>query len=236
VQLQLLDESDRLGAGTVSGEDGRFRLVAPRHDIWRISASLIGYGRTVSEPLDLTDDRIVDVEIRMAVEPVAIEEPLVVVGEVRYLNADIEGFHRRRLADAGLGTFIYGEDLDRRAGTRPTDLVRSVSGIRLMRAPRGQGQIIHMRGGCIPSVFIDGMQINRYRPTETIDDYLDSQSIEGIEIYRGTQPGGRFFDRHGCGLVLVWTRTELHEPGSGLPWTRILAVLAGMTLFFFLVN
>ncbi len=234
-ELRLLDAADSVVATTRSGEDGRFRLTAPARGEWRVAAELIGYRRTVSAPIALDHDRVVDVQIRMTIEPVAMEEPLVVVGEVTYLNPDIQGFHQRRKESAGNGTFLFGDIIERRAGTRPTDLIRSVAGLRLMRQPSGQGQVIHMRNGCIPAVFIDGAQINRYRPNESIDDYVVSQNIEGIEVYRGTQTAGRFYDRHGCGVVLVWTRRGSAEPtGKEFDLKRVFVFLGLLAGFFVL--
>ncbi len=236
VELRLLDTADSVLVVTRSGAEGGFRLLAPSRGEWRIAAELLGYSRTLSDPITLDHDRVVDVQIRMAIEPVPIEEPLVVVGEVTYLNPDIQGFHRRRKESAGNGTFLFGEIIERRAGTRPTDLIRSVAGLRLMRQPSGQGQLIHMRNGCVPAVFIDGAQINRYQSSESVDDYVVSENIEGIEVYRGTQTAGRFYDRHGCGLVLIWTRRGTAVPTATKFDVKRVFVFIGLLAGFFVLR
>lgn len=225
VHVRLVDEDGREHASTYAADDGRFRIAAPRAGQWRIHAALVGYASVESRPMELDYDQTMVVEILMGVDPVPIDEPIVVTAERSYINADIEDFHRRRREGSGNGTFIHGEDVRRRLGARPTDLIRTIPGVTLMRTPQGQDQIIHMRAGCIPAVFIDGMQINRYNPTESIDTYLDVQSIEGIEVYRGSQPGGRFYDRRGCGLVLVWTRRGDIDAGGSFSWARLFVAL-----------
>ncbi len=227
VNLRLVDADGQSHASTFSANNGRFLLVAPAPGTWRITAEVLGYGDVAGEPLELAENQTVAVEIRMAVTPIVLDDPIVVTAQRTYVNADIEGFHRRRVEGSGNGTFIHGDAVRRRLGSRPTDLVRTIPGLTLMRAPRGQDQIIHMRNGCIPAIFIDGMQINRYSPNESIDTYLDVQSIEGIEVYRGSQPAGRFFDRRGCGLVIIWTRRGEVEPGGSFSLVR-LAVAIGI--------
>lgn len=229
VFIRLADSDGVDHATTYSNYDGRFRLAAPGPGDWQIVAEHVGYGQAESHLITLAADQTTTVEIRMAVKPVVLDEPIVITAERSYINADIAGFHRRRLDGGSSGSFVYGEEIRRRLGARPTDLLRGIPGLTMLRTPRGQDQIIHMRNGCIPAVFIDGMQINRHKPTVSIDTYVDVQSIEGIEVYRGQQMGGRFFDRHGCGTVLVWTRRGEVEPTGSFSLGRLFVAVGILT-------
>lgn len=233
VRLRLLDSGDREAAAVFSDDSGRFLLTAPRAGWWRIAAELLGYGSVRSEPLDLRAGDTLTVEVRMALEPLQIQEPVVVRGKPSIMSLDITEFERRRRwgERSGLGHFIYGEEIDRGRPGRPTDLLRRVPGV-TVSGTSGYGQVVQMRGGCVPAIFIDGGQINsggqsgRFGGMTSLDTYVDVASIEGIEVYRGAhQPGGRFVDRSGCGLVLVWTRRGEYDPEARFSWLRLLVGL-----------
>lgn len=237
VNLRLLDDEHRLAGSAVSDDSGHFHITAPVPGRWRIAGELLGYGAARSGLLELAANDTLRVEIRMAVDPVRIDQPVVVVGERVYRSPDIADFHRRReqAERGGQGYFIHGKTIERSAGP-PTSLLRAIPGVTLSRATRGR--IIQMRGGCVPALYVDGTHINAFSNAESLDIYVDVQSIEGIEVYRGAQqPGGRFFDRGGCGLVLVWTHHGHHNPDEPLDWTRLaiglglLLGLAGLAAF-----
>lgn len=229
VHLRLFDDEHRLAASAFSNDSGHFHITAPVPGQWRITGELLGYGHARSGLLQLAAADTVRVEIRMAIEPVRIDEPVVIIGEPAYGSPDIADFHRRRqrAQRGGVGYFIHGKTLERAAGP-PTSLLRAVPGVTLVRARRGQ--VARMRGGCIPALYVDGTHINAFNNAESLDTYVDVQTIEGIEVYRGAQqPGGRFFDRGGCGLILVWTQHGAHDPDDPLDWKR-LAVGLGLLL------
>lgn len=225
VAVQLLEPEGRAVATTLSDGDGRFRLAAPRAGVWRIAAERVGYGRAEADSLDVPERGTLNVEIRMAVQPVALDSAIIVTAESSFANAEIEGFHQRRVQGSGFGHFIYGEAIRRGSGGRPTDLLRSVPGVRINSNRYGTGSIIHMRAGCVPALFVDGMEINRFSSAESLDHYLSVQDIEGIEVYRGIPPGVRFFDRRGCGVVLVWTRRGEASGSGGSLLARLLVAL-----------
>ncbi len=243
--LRLLDRGGASVASAYSGEAGGFRLVAPRPGSWRVTAELLGYGTVTSEPLDLAEGATVTVRVRMVIDPLKIAEPVIVTSGRTRLNPDLDEFERRRRGGqrSGFGHFIYGEDLEHRGGSRPTDLLRGVPGVTVSGdGGQGMGQVVRMRGGCVPAIFLNGSRINygnqrgRYMPLESLDAYVDVESIEGIEVYRGSmQPGGRFVDRTGCGLVLVWTKRGEYDPDSTFSWIKFF-IGVGLAGALFLVG
>lgn len=231
VSLRLLDDRDRTGIATLSSDSGHFHLTAPRAGAWRIDARLLGYGGVTSAPLDLSADDTVAVEIRMAVAPVIIEEPVIVLGSRSSRSPVLTSFDRRRRwgERTGFGRFIYGRALELRSAGRATDLLRGIAGVRVSGGDVGSGQIVQMRGGCVPAIFVDGSQINLggqgtgFGQMESLDSYVDVGSIQGIEVYHGAyQPGGPYVDRSGCGLVLVWTKRGEYDPDARFSWVRLL--------------
>lgn len=217
VHVRLVDEAGDTVAGTFTGDDGRFRLAAPGPGTWRLTAERLGRATITSPPFDLAADEVVRVEIRMGVEAVMIEEPVVITA--RRTPPDHE-FHRRRLRNerTGFGHFIHGDDLDF-IGGRPTDLLRMVPGVRVTSIG-ARDQIITMRGGCVPALYIDGMHINYSNRRESLDTYVNIRTIEGIEVYKGTSAPAGYFDRSGCGLVLVWTKRG-EASDRPFSWTRL---------------
>jgi hypothetical protein len=236
VHVVLLDEEGDSFGETFTNGTGWFRLVIPRSGTWIIAADLIGYGFVQSEPIEIEPDERVTVEIKMAVEAIPME-PVVVTGRVSHMNGDIQEFYDRveRGKLSGFGRFVTREDIERGVPMQPSDLLRTMPGVRVMRRATafGSGSSIQMSGGCVPAIFVDGSQINRFRASDDLDDFVAAHSIEGIEVYRGAgQQVGRFHDDRGCGLILVWTRRGTAD-GSPFTWTRFIigaSLLAGMLL------
>lgn len=236
VHVVLLDDQGHNFGETFTNEAGGFRLVLPRSGTWVIAADLIGYGSVQSEPIEIGPDERVTVEIRLAVEAIPVE-PVVVTGRVAHLNADIRAFYDRveRGELSGIGRFVTREDIERSVPSEPSDLLRTMPGVRVVRRATayGSGSSIRMSGGCVPAIFVDGTQINRFRASDDLDDFVAAYAIEGIEVYRGAgQQVGRFHDDRGCGLILVWTRRGSVD-GSPFSWTRFLvgaALIAGILL------
>jgi hypothetical protein len=236
VHLVLLDSAGTTLGETLSDEDGWFVLAPPEPGRWIVAADLIGYGDMRSELLDVERGEQLTVEIRMAVEAVALE-PLVVVGRISYMNGDLRSFYERmsRGRRSGLGDFISREDIENRGPLEASDLFRGRAGVRAVRGRTGYGAGLRMAGGCVPAIYIDGTHINRFNPYDSLDDYVAVQAIEGIEIYRGAgSQVDRFYDPRGCGLILVWTKRGVAE-GEGRPfsWKRLvigLTLLGGLLL------
>src|SRR5829696_1814988 len=80
----------------------------------------------------------------------------VTAGEMRR-REQIEDFHRRRVR--GLGTFITRDQIDERASGAPSDMLRSVPGIRFVKVPSGRGirfpTTSISRRDCAPMIWID---------------------------------------------------------------------------------
>lgn len=238
VHIVLTDSTGHSFRETFSNQMGGFRLVIPRPGTWVVTANLIGYASVESEPLEIGADDRITLEIRMAVEAVPVD-PVVVTSRQSHMNADIQAFYDRveRGRLSGIGRFVTREDIERSVPSEPSDLLRTMPGVRVMRRATvyGSGSAIQMNTGCIPAIFVDGTQINRFRISDDLDDFVAAYAIEGIEVYRGAgQQVGRFYDDRGCGLILVWTRRGTMD-GPAFTWTRFL-VGAGLVLGIFLLR
>lgn len=238
VHVVLVDTAGRSVGETFTNDMGWFRLVVPEAGAWVVAADLIGYGSVQSEPLEIGLDDRLTLEIRMAVEAVPVD-PVVVTSRRSYMNGDLQAFYDRveRGKLSGLGRFVTREDIERSVPSEPSDLLRTMPGVRVVRrgTAYGSGSAIQMTGGCIPAIFVDGIQINRVRASDDLDDFVAASAIEGIEVYRGAgQQVGRFHDSRGCGLILVWTRRGSLD-GKAFTWTRFL-IGASLILGIFLLR
>lgn len=234
--VHLLGESGVVVHSTVSDDRGYFHILSPHAGDWRITAEHLGYGSAGPVPIAVAEGEVVTVELQLTVEPLPMSEMLVVVDR-RHVNLHIRQFHRRRREGerTGMGHYLHGEELESRGSARPSDVLRTVPGIMASRGSVATGQIVRMRAGCIPDVYLDGMHVNRMNWAESLDPYVNTSDIEGIEVYRGTTEAGGYYDPDGCGLILVWTRNPAVDSGEKPTWTRW-AIGIGMLLGLWLLQ
>ena len=120
----------------------------------------------------------------------------------------MRGFNQRR--DREKGYFFARSDIEESDPIYPSDLLRSIPGVRLLAEDTGDLRIVMGAGktACEAAVFWDGSPMQAIR----IDDYLP-EHIEAIEVYTrftSTPPPFRSRARR-CGSVVVWSRESLEE-------------------------
>jgi hypothetical protein len=236
--ISLLDQGDAVRDRFLTDDEGRFTLTPPGPGEWRLGVELIGYRSLVTQPLEVAAREWITLELTLAIAAIPLE-PLVVTARRAIRNPNVLRFYERRdrAGGGGFGSFVAREDIELRASGRPSDLLRSMPGVRVVPGSPGRGSGIRMAAGCVPAIFVDGAHINRRSAHDSVDDYVTMQDIEGIEVYRGAATHQtQYRDPGGCGLVLVWTRSEVHEAGSGLSWPRIIGVLGGILTLFALLH
>lgn len=115
----------------------------------------------------------------------------------------MRGFSERR--DREKGYFFGRADIEAGDPIYPSDLLRSIPGIRFLMEDTGDLRIVMGSGktACEAAIFWDGSPMEAIR----IDDYLP-EHIEAIEVYtRFTQTPPHFRSRaRRCGSVVVWSR------------------------------
>jgi hypothetical protein len=127
-------------------------------------------------------------------------------GELLY-SRKMAGFERRRRT-ASAGYFLTSREIELQPPTALTGLLNGISGLQVHYA--GQRSSVTMvkpdlklgMTTCTPSLYLDGM-----RDWSDSYDLLPSTQIAAVEIYpREAQRPMEFFDRNGCGAIVVWTR------------------------------
>ena len=131
----------------------------------------------------------------------------ITAGEMRR-REQVEEFYRR--SASGLGTYITRDEIERRASGAPSDLLRTVPGIRFVRtATGGRGARFPTtsisRRDCLPMIWIDGQKA----PGLEVDD-ITLTDIEGLEIYSGPSTTPLQFSQsqgaNSCGTIVIWSR------------------------------
>jgi hypothetical protein len=237
-EISLVDTNEDVQARTMTTADGRFAAAVPHPGRWILRVERVGYHALTSDPLDVNPAEWLLLQVTLDARAVPLE-PIVVAARRSIYSPAVQRFYDRRdgAHRSGLGYFVVREEIERLNPFRPTDLLRTAPGIRVVRGPAGRGQGLRMSSGCIPAIYIDGMQINRMSRNDSLDDYVTVMDIEGVEVYRG--PSSQLANLHdpsGCGLVLVWTRGGYHDPDSKFQWRTVLGALGILAIFAFIFN
>ena len=194
-----------VGRGTMTDEDGQYRISGVASGRIRVAVRRIGY-----QPLAFDTVSVATLDVTL--EPVAQKLAAIVVRERRrnVYTGRLAGFNRRR--DLGFGRFITAADIDNQHPMRTTDLLRMIPGV-YVSATGPTNRLRIRNANCDPLVWIDGMPaLAGYFDI----DAFDPRSLAGIEVYSGvaTVPvelrGTR--GEEACGVVAVWSR--LPEPAE----------------------
>jgi hypothetical protein len=193
--------------------EGRYRIegvVPGRH---RLEVEALGYG-PVEEGIAVAGAS--PMEIRIALAPEAFALAPVVVTSIRSPRLDRYGFYDRRAR--GLGTYLDRDQIADRFPGQVSDLFRTMAGVQVRPTGRGTASILTMRGGCLPDLVVDGMNLGT---RGSIDDLLIWSDLEGVEVYRGATAPVQYA-RSGCGAVLLWTADpEARQGTAPLSWRRV---------------
>jgi hypothetical protein len=215
------------GIGTrVTGESGEFLFRQVRAGLYRVSVTLLGY-TDLRDTLRVGEESEMELILPLSVSPIPLE-PIVVSAERR--RADfLAGFEsrRRRLG----GTFMDRQEIEARAPLVFTDLLRMVPGARVVPvSDYGHGGLF--RGGCVPSIVIDGLRLS---PTRDLDALLQPMDVEALEVYTGSFLPAEFGPTP-CGAIVVWTRRGEPTTGKGSFWRRFLAAVGFLSLAWLLAH
>ena len=213
----------------VADDAGRFRLWHNRPGSFRLTVERIGYATVAGHPIRLDSAGVVEVEVRMRPEAVAIE-PIRVLARREVARRTVDQFYERmeRLADRG--HFMTREDIEASNAPLPA-LALAFAPSTWVRGSKGSIQLMNYGQICSPAIYLNGLPL----PTGfTLNDAVTVDQIEGVEIYRGYFVPETFattFDGAGCGMILVWSNTQ-PDPRFVPTWGRLLGfgVLGGAVL------
>jgi hypothetical protein len=222
-QIDLIDDRGGRAAQTTTDTAGFFELRAPGSGSYRLRASMIGYETVSSDVLDLRFREIVEMTVRLSIEPIALT-PVVV--RIRPDDSRLAEFEERRANNAG-GYFITRQDIERRPVATTSELLIGAPGVTLVpQTFAGIPQdryIITLRGGvgpCTAHVFINGAEVSQSSGS-TVDDLLNPEWLGGVEVYPTAAATPVEYRRADCGAVLFWMRDP--EGGNRWRWIKVVA-------------
>ncbi|HKJ92389.1 MAG TPA: TonB-dependent receptor [Longimicrobiales bacterium] len=220
VNIQLLDEHGIARLQVVSGDSGGFKLPLPSPGWYRLRGDQLGYATVLSPQVQVGVGEVVQVELRMAVNPVELEPLVVKKRQVHDVGRLAEFYDRMdRNRKLGIGAFVTRDQIEmRHAGTAadylreiPRVIVRSHGGLQTVRFQGPQG-------ACAPRIVMDGVELHG---DAELNDVVAAGDLEGIEVYRGrAEMPAAYYDETGCGIIVAWTRRGTDE-GHPFRWVNM---------------
>jgi outer membrane receptor for monomeric catechols len=201
--------------------DGRPRGVSDEHGVVRVPLGAGRHGVSVTLldriPRGLRLDLAAGEqrEVMVAMEPLAVGlAPITAEARSRSNDWRIQEFYRRA-QNATMGRFVTRAQIEERNAIHFTDALRGLPGVELV--PTEFGYLIRnpraytiLGGNCPPRYFVDGVP---HDVDGTPDTEFMLPDIEGIEVYMGNVPAQWGGSKSGCGVILIWTRTNA-APGT----------------------
>ena len=213
--IELVDTTGLTRGTVVADTAGTFRIMVPQPGAYRLRVAHIAYAGMETGTIDAALGVEVELELRMSPTAVALE-PLRVVGRSAFNAGWLQEYYDRAMMTrrSGMGRVFFRDEVQR--ANMP-----AVSSFLMYLLPRG---------GCRPTLFVDGLEVQDERHLNAV---LQPESLEGVELYnnRAFLPP-RYANRGHCAIALFWTRRDL-EGARPLTWRRALAagvIVAGLLL------
>lgn len=213
--------AELLIAGTeiraVTNDSGVFEFLAAPVGKIRLVARRIGF-EPAEERATLVEGRHKQVDFEL--KGIAEQLDSVMIREAGG-RGRMSDFWARRMV--GVGAFITRQDIDRRRPQHPSDLLRTITGVKVVMGESGFDKPTIMMGrntvlsrsgrtagptlanDCKVSYYVDGS----YVPAGTFHmDDMSPMMVEAVEIYRGPAetPSAMRQRDTACGVIAIWTR------------------------------
>jgi hypothetical protein len=210
----------------VTDSAGRFALPLPFSGVWRLRIEHIAYAAVAADSIAVAPGEQLEVEVTLAPDVIPLE-PIVVRSRERARLGRLREFYDRveRGGGGGNGTFITREDFEQYPGMQLSSHLAMVPGVTIV--PVGGNNVVTMRGGggrCRPAMYLDGVEVGDDFAT-MVDHLAHPETLEGVEVYRSGVFAPAMYGQHGCGVVLLWTRSG--EGGRPFTWKRLLIGVGG---------
>ena len=189
----------------VTGANGRFDFGPMEAGSYIVQARLVGY-TPYTVRANLASASTLDLVFKLNRAGVRLKDLEVTTKEQK------TPFMERMEQSNGFGTFVTADDIERRGLRVPSDLFRTVPGVRLtcgthctIRVSRAQG-LSQANSDCPPLFFLNGA---RSDITLLEEESIPVYDIEGVEIYRsnGETPAVYSVAGSSCGVIAMWTKT-----------------------------
>lgn len=233
VHIVLRDSAGAHLYEAVSDEAGNFVLtiehgVTP--GLFWLRAEMLGYATIEDAEMRVDKDQQVALTVEMDEAAVRLR-PLNVVGQKS--PQFLTGFRERadQVRRGGGGYIVDRAQLAGAGNLSVGRVLASVPGLHFVTGRRGSGEtVLSTRGNCQPRFYLDGTPM-------MIPDVssIMASTLEGVEVYHGAGAGPvEYFDRTGCGVVLMWSRRGERSNTKGYPVIGLTIVGAVLTTLLLL--
>jgi len=214
-RISVLNAEGRMVGRTTSAENGTFSLQLRLPGLVRLRAERTGYSATLTQPVQVGNLEVLQVDVRMAVQALAVE-PLTVIGRTqpkRRESLAVSGFYEREAR--GFGRFLRREEIERYANADVAQVIDRLPGTTrignnivfdrssmvgaIYRSQTGKG------AQCLPLVYLDGI-----RMAGSLNRMVHPEHLEAVETFSGASqiPVQYAGSDSACGVILLWTRKE----------------------------
>jgi len=184
----------------LTAKDGSFTLAALPAGPVTLRLRRLGYEPKTIE-LQIGLPAAAPLDIVLTASATELKEVVIKVDDVNPLDE----FNQHRKQNRGTAKFYDQDEIRKRGAVYPSDLFRTVPGVRVQTSMI-RGNEIRIRG-CQPIVWIDGQRV----PGVELDEVTTPGDIAGIEFYpsmAGTPAKYSERSARPCGTLLVWTKTR----------------------------
>ena len=190
-RVDLLGQDGHEVQQVLTSEDGTFRLHVPGIGKYRVRARRLGYAPRATPLLDLSARDTLAIALRLTTTAVTLT-PITVVGrrgDVTVFSPylEMERYYDRKarygIKGMGFGVFLDGDKL-RPGAFGLADLIGDVPGVHLVAAG-GNRVVVHLRGGCVPTIFLDGTFMGTGASEDVEDGLPPASDVAAIEVYPG---------------------------------------------------
>ena len=199
---------------TRSDDSGYFKLIAPTPGIYRLLARRVGFSPGLTQTFGLRADQVLEPIFRMLSNSVSLASVVIVADGLPSAEWTLGYLERRR---HGMGHHMTREDIEKRAATNTTELLRDMPGMKSMKVGMGTDVMVSTRGqssangrsGCSIAAFVDGLEVG----IDMLNDRVLPAEIEAIEVYPGMAQMPIQFQRlkGACGTIVVWSKAVVYR-------------------------
>jgi hypothetical protein len=210
-RVMIVDRTGGQVGSALADSTGRFRIAVRWPGRYWLQSEALGYARSMSGPLDVRADEIVEIELGLTVEPIPLAPLVVMSGRPALVldeRLDRRGYYERQAMLTGpLGAhFLEHAELSSRHPWSVEGVLQSLPGVRT-RSMGGRDVAVTDRRGRTLSVCLDGVRIGSLSGGLRVDHLVPMSSIVAIEVY----PTPSYRTR--CS-VMIWTGIPSDQPDS----------------------
>jgi hypothetical protein len=228
-----------VAATAVTDSAGFFLMRLPAPAEYSLRVVSIGYAEAMVPVPAVGANEELSLRITIAAAAVPLQ-PLTVLGRRSFNPALMNGYYQRAAArrPRNDGRILVREDLARMNVSQASEYLRQVPTLQLRPVPLGEGRgsypVLRRMGSlCEPAVYLNGNRI----AAQNVDSFIRVGTLEGIEVYTQGDEPPEFWDRAGCGVILIWNRSD--TDGERLSWgrtARVAALVAGVATILLLLR